>query len=100
MCSSAAPHQSDPDLIDAFRERFVRPRRREAYDTLRRAIGRGELPQDLDMDLTLDALYGPIYMRFLIRHDDLTDEFVEQLCDLVIPGAQQAKSSVRAAPGR
>ena len=30
--------QSDPELIAAFRERFLKPRRREAYATLRRGI--------------------------------------------------------------
>ena len=78
--------QSDPELIRAFRERFVRPRRQEAYATLRRAIDRGELPRNLDLDLTLDALYGPIYMRFLFRHDCLSGHFVNEICDLVLDG--------------
>lgn len=76
--------QSDPELLDAFRERFLRPRRREAYATLRRGIDRGEIAEGVDMDLILDALYGAMYMRFLIRHDTLTEEFVTQLCDLVL----------------
>jgi AcrR family transcriptional regulator len=79
--------QSDPDLIAAFRERFLWPRRREAYATLRRGILRGELGQDQDLDLLLDSLYGPIYMRFLIRHDSLTPDFVDRLCELVLGGA-------------
>jgi AcrR family transcriptional regulator len=83
--------QSDPELIEEFRQRFMRPRREEAYDTLRRAIRRGELPEGLDLNLTLDALYGPIYLRFLIRHDHLTNEFVDQLCSLVIEGAGKLK---------
>ena len=80
--------QSDRDLIAAFRERFLWPRRREAYATLRRGIQRGELRKDLDMDLLLDSLYGPIYMRFLIRHDKLTADFVDRLCRLVLAGAR------------
>jgi AcrR family transcriptional regulator len=79
--------QSDRELIAAFRERFLWPRRREAYATLRRAILRGELRKDVDMDLLLDSLYGPIYMRFLIRHDKLTPDFVDSLCELVLGGA-------------
>ena len=79
--------QSDEDLITAFRERFLKPRRREAYATLQRGIRRGELRRDVDMDLILDSLYGPIYMRFLIRHDGLTPAFVDQLCRLVLDGA-------------
>ncbi len=83
-----AAGQSDRDLIAAFRDRFLWPRRQEAYDTLRRGIRRGELRKDIDPDLVLDSLYGPIYMRFLIRHDRLTPEFVDRLCALVLGGAR------------
>jgi AcrR family transcriptional regulator len=83
--------QSDRDLIAAFRERFLWPRRREAYATLERGILRGELRKDVDKDLLLDALYGPIYMRFLIRHDKLTPDFVDRLCKLVLGGADPQK---------
>jgi AcrR family transcriptional regulator len=80
--------QSDRELITAFRERFLWPRRREAYATLQRGILRGELRKNIDMDLILDSLYGPIYMRFLIRHDNLTPDFVDRLCELVLGGAR------------
>ena len=84
--------QSDPELIAAFRERFLWPRRRQAYQTLQRGIDRGELPAGIDMDLTLDSLYGPIYMRFLIRHDELNESFADALCGLVLRGvAPQAE---------
>lgn len=86
-----AAGQSDKDLIEAFRERFLWPRRREAYATLRRGIERGELRRDLDPDLLLDSLYGPIYMRFLIQHDRLTPEFVDRLCALVLAGVRPPK---------
>jgi AcrR family transcriptional regulator len=79
--------QSDKELIKAFRDRFLWPRRHEAYATLRRGMARGELPRNADMDLLLDSLYGPIYMRFLIRHADLTPAFVDHLCKLVLNGA-------------
>jgi AcrR family transcriptional regulator len=81
-----AAGQTDRNVIAAFRERFMMPRRREAYATLRRGIQRGQLRKNIDMDLLLDSLYGPIYMRFLIRHDSLTAEFVEGLCELTLGG--------------
>jgi len=90
-----AAGQSDKDLIEAFRERFLWPRRREAYATLRRGIERGELRRDLDPDLLLDSLYGPIYMRFLIQHDHLTPEFVDRLCELVLDGVRPQRKSPR-----
>ncbi len=78
--------QSDPELLEAFRERFLWPKRRQAYQTLQRGIDRGELPTDSDLDLILDSLYGPIYMRFLIRHDKLDESFADELCGLVLEG--------------
>ncbi len=78
--------QSDPELLEAFRERFLWPKRRQAYQTLQRGIDRGELPAASDLDLILDSLYGPIYMRFLIRHDKLDESFADELCGLVLEG--------------
>jgi len=92
--------QSDPELIAAFRERFLWPRRQEAYATLRRGIERRELPKKVDMDLVLDSLYGPIYMRFLIRHINLTPEFVDRLCELVLGGVCPEKLVKRGPPIR
>lgn len=93
--------QSDATLMSAYRERFLKPRRAEAYQTLRRGIQRGELPENLDLDLLLDALYGPIYMRFLLRHNELTPEFVDRICHLVFEEAMhtarpEAKSATPA----
>ncbi len=85
--------QSDPELLVAFRERFLRPRREEAYKTLRRAIARGELPKDLDLDVMLDTLYGAIYMRFLIRHSELSESYVREVCSLVLKGRLPGDSS-------
>lgn len=90
-----AAGQSDKDSIHAFRERFLLPRREEAYTTLRRAIRRGELRKDLDPDLLLDSLYGPIYMRFLIQHARLNSAFVDRLCALVLGGAAPRRSARR-----
>jgi hypothetical protein len=85
--------QADPELLAAFRERFLRPRREEAYKTLRRAIDRGELPRDLNLDLVLDTLYGAIYMRFLIRHDELSEDFADQICGVVLGGCASRGAS-------
>jgi AcrR family transcriptional regulator len=81
--------QSDPELIEAFRERFLWPRRRQAYQTLQRGIDRGELPPNINLDLVLDSLYGPIYMRFLIRHAKLEESFADEICGLVLEGLKR-----------
>jgi AcrR family transcriptional regulator len=85
--------QSDPELLEAFRERFLWPKRRQAYQTLQRGIDRGELPPDINRDLLLDSLYGPIYMRFLIRHTELREDFADEICGVVLNGC--AKSTTK-----
>jgi AcrR family transcriptional regulator len=84
--------QSDPELLEAYRERFLWPRRRQAYQTLQRGVDRGELPRGCDFDLILDSLYGPILMRFLIRHVKLDESFADEVCALVL---QQRQKQVR-----
>jgi AcrR family transcriptional regulator len=91
--------QSDPELLRAFRKRFLLPRRQEAYQTLRRGIQRGELPPNLDLDLLLDSLYGPIYMRFLIGHGLLNETFVDRLSKAVFCGVVKS-SGARGGPTR
>lgn len=88
-----AAGQSDPQLMEEFRARFLRRRRQEAYHTLQRGISRGELPRNVDLDLILDLLYGGIYMRFLIRHDELNEDYVNEVCRVVLHGASLAQAN-------
>lgn len=78
--------QSDPELLEAYRDRFLWPRRRQAYETLQRGVERSELSAGSDFDLILDSLYGPILMRFLIRHVKLEESFADELCSVVLKG--------------
>lgn len=80
--------QSDPELLEAFRNRWLLPRRREGYEILAKAIERGQLPADLDMDMFLDTLYGPLYFRMLAGHGANTSTFIDQLCDLIFNGVE------------
>jgi AcrR family transcriptional regulator len=84
VAAMLAGGQSDPELIEAYRDRFLWPRRRQAYQTLQRGVDRGELPSGCDFDLILDSLYGPILMRFLIRHVKLEERFADEVCGLVL----------------
>ena len=51
---------------------------------LLRAIDRGEIAADTNLEVTLDLLYGPIYHRLLHRHAPLNDQFAAQVIDAVI----------------
>jgi hypothetical protein len=44
------------------------------------------LRQDADLDLVLDALYGPLYYRMLVKNEAPSQKYAEELADLVIRG--------------
>jgi AcrR family transcriptional regulator len=75
--------QHDPALAAALRERFVASRRAAAKEVLRRGIERGELRPDLDLEVAMDALYGPLYYRLLVSGQRLTPRYADVLLDQI-----------------
>ncbi len=78
--------QFDAGLAEAYRTRFFAPRRQEARQLLERGVMRGELKKDLDVNCSIDLMYGPIFYRLLITGDTLNGEFVEKLLALAFEG--------------
>jgi AcrR family transcriptional regulator len=54
------PH--NPELMDLFAP-VVKERRRPLIRALERAVQRGEIPRDIDLDLAADLVLGPITVR-------------------------------------
>ena len=77
--------QSEPEILEAFRSHWVEPRRVEARRLLGQAITIGEIRADLDPDTVLDLLYGPLYIRLLLKHAPLNEEFVDTVFEIVSP---------------
>ncbi len=77
--------QSDPEILQAFRAYWVEPRRIEARRLLRLAMRKGEVRSDLDPDTVLDLLYGPLYLRLLLKHAPLDEGFVNTVFEVVSP---------------
>jgi AcrR family transcriptional regulator len=76
----------DAEIGNAYRKHWVKPRREDAKVLLGRAIEAGELPESADLEVALDALFGPLYYRFIIHHAPLTPAFAEQIFESVIGG--------------
>ena len=81
--------RSDPDVAVAFRSIWSEPRRKEAKEMLRRKQASGQLRKDVDLDLVLDALYGPLYYRSLVKNEPPAQKYAESLVDLVLIGLVQ-----------
>ena len=78
--------QFDEEMAEAFRARWIEPRRDEARQVIRRGIERGEIRREVDADVLVDALYGPVYFRLLAEHAPLTQHFADALVELVMSG--------------
>jgi hypothetical protein len=62
----------------------VAVRRAAAGELVERAIGRGQARPDVDLDLVVDLLVGPVYYRLLVSGQPVTDEFVAGVVDAVL----------------
>jgi AcrR family transcriptional regulator len=78
--------RSDPAFAAEYRHHFMEQRRQPMHGAFVRAIERGEAPANLDIDVVLDLVYGPLYHRFLNGHLPLTDEFAQQIVELALNG--------------
>jgi len=81
-----AEGQTDPELAEALRSRWLSVRRAEAREILELGIERGELRDDIDLEVAVDVLYGPIYYRMLVGHAQLEGDFADALADHIFSG--------------
>jgi AcrR family transcriptional regulator len=81
-----ATAQADAEFAELYLERFVRPRRDAMRPILLRAIDRGEIPRNVDLEIALDLIYGPIYHRMLHGHAPLDERFARNVVDTILAG--------------
>jgi AcrR family transcriptional regulator len=95
LVAVAAEGMLDAEVGAAYREHWVRPRREDASRLLQSAVDAGELPRDLDVQVTLDALFGPLYYRFLVQHAPVSPAFAEAIFVTVMAGLATEEARVR-----
>lgn len=78
--------QTDEDLAEAFRVRWVEVRRSHGRAVFRRAQQTGQICADLDIETAIDLVYGPVYYRLMTGHEPLSDEFASWLVDYALRG--------------
>jgi len=78
--------QFDAELAEAFRTRWIAPRREAAKEVIQSAIKNKEIRPDVDLDQALDALYGWLYYRLMIGSGPLSDACVRGIFSAVLDG--------------
>jgi AcrR family transcriptional regulator len=75
-----------PELARAVRDGFLASRRGALSKVLRRGVERGDLRPDLDLELALDVLGGPLFYRLLVTGGPLDEQLAEGVADLILRG--------------
>ncbi len=81
---AAAPYRP---ALAAIGRAFFADRAEREHPIFRRAIDRGELPEDTDPRLIMDMLAGAIWFRLFLRAEDVREADLTTAVDLVLGGA-------------
>jgi len=84
--------QFDPETMRLFVEGYLEPRRSAAKAALQRGVDQGEFRGAVDLEIVVDALYGPIFHRLLTAHAEISAPFVDAHVKLVLDGIAISKA--------
>jgi AcrR family transcriptional regulator len=95
LAGLVADMAQDAALASSIRREVMAPRRRSMREAIERACARGEARDDMDVELLLDMLTGPIYFRTLFGHASMslknTTQIVDYILRLIGPRDQAAR---------
>jgi AcrR family transcriptional regulator len=69
-----------PEIVDLL-DTVIHTRQLAYRRVVNRAIARQELDPDIDQDLLIDLLIGPIWTRLLITRDPITKTLIDEIVD-------------------
>jgi AcrR family transcriptional regulator len=75
-----------PELARAVRDGFLEGRRAALREVLERGVERCDLRDDLDFELALDVLGGPLFYRLLVTGGPIDEELATGVVDLILQG--------------
>ncbi|WP_210418372.1 TetR-like C-terminal domain-containing protein [Agromyces intestinalis] len=76
----------DETLAAAYHERLDAPLREAKRQRLRSAQAAGELAADLDLEVAIDLIWGPVLNRWLQRSGPLDDAHLDALIGTALNG--------------
>ena len=77
---------SDSSFGKLARQRVHPAKRVLADGLLQRAIARGELDKNIDIDLAADVINGPLYWRLLVARGEADQDYFDRLVDFILAG--------------
>lgn len=79
----------DAELAEAYHQRLDRPLREAKKRRLRSAQEAGEIAGELDLEIAVDLIWGPVLNRWLLRGGPLDDAYVDRLVATAIDGMRR-----------
>ena len=86
-----AAADAETEILKVFRTHFILARREEGRSLLQLAIGQSAVRADVDLEVALDMIYGPLFYRLLVGHKPLTAEFTDGLLTHALAGLGRSK---------
>lgn len=80
--------RANPQLEQMVREQLLEPEYARIRSVLERAVGRGELRADVDLNLIMDAMIGMLLGCAVLFVRPIDAQLVEGLADLFLEGAR------------
>jgi AcrR family transcriptional regulator len=80
MMRESGHHAEIADLLATV----IRTRRAAYRRVLNRAIARHDLDPDIDQEVVIDLLVGPLWTRLLITREPVTHALVDEIVDVVL----------------
>ena len=76
----------EKEIAAEFLNAYIAPRRAETKKMLQTGIDTGEIQDNLDFEIILDMLYGPIYFKFILFNRVPDQAYIESLVMQVMKG--------------
>lgn len=76
----------DPAIAADYAERLDEPMKELKRKRLRAAKKAGQLDPDVDLDIAIDLIWGPVQRRWLFRDGPLTHGFADAVVDTALSG--------------
>jgi len=89
FCQFIAEGQSHPAFLGMLRDRFLTIRRDAARVMWQRGVERGEIRKEIDSEVVLDLVYGPMVFRLLVGHGELNDDESDAMISAIFGGLRQ-----------
>ena len=77
--SLVAEAQNDPELSRLVRDKVIEPRRQDGRKLLEHGIKTREIRKNVDIEVTLDFVFGAIWYRLLLGHAAVDETFARRV---------------------